>query len=437
MNLDVFNQWIASHPQWLGMIVFLVAFLECAAVVGLVLPGVLMLFALAVLAGGGALGLGETLFLAFAGGMLGDLSSYWLGRRFHQDIRRLPLLRSHPEWLAGAEGFVARYGVASLLVGRFIGALRPFLPLVAGMLDMPFGRFLAVSILAAAGWSVAYLLPGWTTGAALRLPLPEGFWPELAMIAGGLALLGAPLIHANLRRHRHTTPIAAGLSLALLLALLIGWPHLDALDHGLMTLAQEERHPLLDQVMVAVTRLGDFRTQLIVGVLISALLLIFRQWRQAFFAGGALLATALANAGLKHLFARARPEVIADPLSAFSMPSGHASASFACFLVLGVLASREGSPRVRLTWLLLAMLPATWIAGSRVYLGAHWPSDVIAGALLAAGVCAAALGLAQWHQPLPALPKRVWWWIVPALLLVLGLSVSWDLNLAVARYRPL
>ena len=115
MSLDLFNQWIAGHPQWLGLVVFLIAFLECAAVVGLVLPGVVMLFAVAVLAGGGALGLGQTLLLAFAGGLLGDLCSYFLGRRFHQDIRRLPLLRHHPEWLAGAEGFVARYGVTSLV----------------------------------------------------------------------------------------------------------------------------------------------------------------------------------------------------------------------------------------------------------------------------------------------------------------------------------
>ena len=47
--------------------------------------------------------------------------------------------------------------------------------MVAGMCDMPFLSFAAVSLLAAAGWSLAYLLPGWATGAAIRLPLPEGF----------------------------------------------------------------------------------------------------------------------------------------------------------------------------------------------------------------------------------------------------------------------
>lgn len=175
MSLDSFNAWMAANPEWLGLAIFLIAFLECAAIVGIVLPGVVLLFGVAVIAGSGALSLGETLMLAYAGGVLGDLSSYWIGRRFHQNIRRLPGLRSHPQWITAAEVYFERYGIASLLVGRFIGALRPMLPMVAGMLDMPFGRFLGVSLIAAAGWAVAYLLPGWATGAALRLPLPEGF----------------------------------------------------------------------------------------------------------------------------------------------------------------------------------------------------------------------------------------------------------------------
>ena len=54
--------------------------------------------------------------------------------------------------------------------------------------------------------------------------------------------------------------------------------------------------------------------------------------------GRTLIGTALANGSLKWLFARARPEVLTDPLTTYSMPSGHSSAAFAFFLVLGVLA---------------------------------------------------------------------------------------------------
>ena len=51
MSLDSFNAWMAANPEWLGLAIFLIAFLECAAIVGIVLPGVVLLFGVAVIAG--------------------------------------------------------------------------------------------------------------------------------------------------------------------------------------------------------------------------------------------------------------------------------------------------------------------------------------------------------------------------------------------------
>src|SRR5690606_39774403 len=190
-----------------------------------------------------------------------------------------------------------------------------------------------------------------------------------------------------------------------------------------------------DRLMVIITRVGDFNTQLWAGVLLSLLLLLLRQWKAALFAILTLLGTALANGALKALFARSRPDVLLEPLSSFSFPSGHSSAAFAFFLTLGVLAGREQPPRMRLTWLLLACLPATAIALSRVYLGVHWPSDVLAGAMLAASVCAASLTLVQWRTPMPVLPARVWWLVLPASLGLLGAFTVWALPGAMGLYR--
>lgn len=433
--LDAFNTWLAMHPQWLGLALFLAAFTECLAIVGLVIPGTVLLLAIAVAAGSGALPLGQTLLLAYVGGLLGDLVSYAIGRRYHQGIRRLPGLRRHPEWLQRAEVFARDYGAASLLVGRFIGPLRPMLPMTAGMLDMPFGRFVLVSVIASAGWAVAYLMPGWTAGAALRLSLPEGFWPEAAIVAAGIALLVGTSVHCSLRGVRMTAPLMAALSAVALLAMFIGWPYLDAFDKGLMDVVQAERSPLGDYLMVVITRMGDFRTQLLAAVLLIVLLLMARQWRSGAFATLALLGTALGNGTLKALFARVRPDILAEPLTSFSFPSGHSSAAFAFFLVLGILAGRGQPPRLRLTWLVLAAIPATAIALSRVYLGVHWPTDIIGGALLAATFCAASLAIIQRRRPLGALAPRAWWLIMPSTLALLGLFAVWALPDALAVYR--
>lgn len=432
--LDSVTGWLAANPQWLAAAVFIVAFVECLAIAGLIVPGTVLLFAVAVLAGSGALSLSETLLLGFTAGVLGDIVSYFIGRHFHQNIRRLPGLRHHPEWIAGAEAYFQRYGIASLLVGRFIGPLRPMLPMVAGMFDMPFPRFAAVSLLAAAGWSVAYLLPGWATGAAIRLPLPDGFWPEAGIVAGSIAVMIGLSVTSSLRRHRHATAYIACLGLLILAGLFIGYPHLTALDQGVMTLVQEHRSPMLDELAVTFTLIGEFRNMLVFSALLTGLLLLTRQWRQAIFAGGTLLFTALGNTFTKQFFARVRPEVLSDPLTSYSMPSGHASGAFALFLTLAVLAGRGQPPRMRLTWLLLGCLPALTIALSRVYLGAHWPTDILAGAMLAACVCAASLWLSQRRTPLNAMPPKIWWLVLPAMVALFGFFALRHLPNAMLRY---
>ena len=433
--LDSITGWLAVNPSWLSAAIFLIAFIECLAIAGIIVPGTVVLFAVAALAGSGILPLSEVLLLGFLGGILGDAVSYFIGRRFHQNIRRLPGLRSHPEWIGGAETYFQRYGIASLLVGRFIGPLRPMLPMVAGMFDMPFPRFAAVSVLAAAGWSIAYLLPGWAAGAAVRLPLPEGFWPQAAVVGGGLAVLVGVSIQTSLRSKKHATQVMAATSAILLAAIFFGWPHLSQLDNGIMTLIQEHRSPVLDQFVIVVTGMGDFRTQLYAAALLLVLLLVTRQWRHAAFACIATLGTALANGSMKWLFARARPEVLLEPLTTYSMPSGHSSAAFAFFITLAVLAGRGQPVRLRLTWLMLGGMPAISIAMSRVYLGVHWPTDVLAGMLLAFTFCAISLSIIQRKSSLTALPVRIWWLVLPSLVALFSISALHSLPHAVLRYQ--
>ncbi|MBI6619533.1 MULTISPECIES: bifunctional DedA family/phosphatase PAP2 family protein [Pseudomonas] len=432
--LDSITGWLTVNPQWLAVAVFVVACVECLAIAGLIVPGTVLLFAIAVLAGSGALSLGETLLLGLLGGLLGDLVSYFLGRHFHQNIRRLPGLRHHPEWMSAAESYFQRYGIASLLVGRFIGPLRPMLPMVAGMCDMPFPRFAIVSVVAAAGWTVAYLLPGWATGAAFRLPLPEGFWPQAGVVIGSIAVMLGLSVNSSLRRHRHASAIIASVGLVILIGMFIGFRYLTAFDQGLIALVQEHRSATLDEIAVTFTLIGELRYMLIVCSLVTGLLLLARQWRQAIFAGGTMLLTALANTGLKLFFARVRPEILSEPLTSYSMPSGHASGAFALFLSLAILAGRGQPPRLRLTWLLLGSLPALAIALSRVYLGAHWPSDIVAGAMLAATVCAAVLWLSQRQEPLRAMSPKVWWLVLPALMAAFSFFALRHLPHAMLRY---
>ncbi len=161
-------QTLHAHPEWVAVAIALLAFIECFAIVGLIVPGIVLLYAAAFVAGGGELGLWSALGCAFIGAVLGDSASYLLGRRFGPAIRVLPPFSNHPEWITRGEGFFIRHGTASIALGRFVGPIRPILPLIAGMLRFPNLRFHIVNICSALLWAPAYILPGFVLGASLQ-----------------------------------------------------------------------------------------------------------------------------------------------------------------------------------------------------------------------------------------------------------------------------
>lgn len=432
--LQTVLEWSNSSPYWLGAAIFITAFLECLALVGIILPGVVLMFGLAVITGSSSLGLPSALILAWLGGLSGDFLSYALGYRLQNKVPKLPLLRTHPQWIASAEIHFERYGALSLLLGRFIGPLRPILPLVAGMLSMPFARFSMVSIIAAAGWAVAYTLPGWMVGAALDLSPPQGFWLQATWVVGCLSVCAGLAIFVCLRGWRISSLVSATLSGIALLVLMLNWQHLSVFDNYLHDLSQLTRTPWLDHTMVVITRLGDFSTQFIVSFILCILLLLFRQFQALLFAGSTLATVAVSNYLFKHFFERARPSILLEPLQSFSFPSGHSASGFAFFLVLGVLASRQQPQRWRVLWLITALMPAISIALSRVYLTAHWPTDILAGGLLASVICSLSLMLIQIRQPITALRKKHWQIIIPTLALALAALLSWNLPTVLQMY---
>lgn len=104
--------------------------------------------------------------------------------------------------------------------------------------------------------------------------------------------------------------------------------------------------------------------------------------KRALWVAGAVLSGSLAVTLLKHLFGRPRPELI-DHLvgtQTLSFPSGHAANSALVYLTIAALASdHEPSRPARIYLLAVAIVLTLMIGLSRIYLGVHWPSDVLAG----------------------------------------------------------
>jgi undecaprenyl-diphosphatase len=162
----------------------------------------------------------------------------------------------------------------------------------------------------------------------------------------------------------------------------------------LLWLQNSFRNPILNPIMVFITHLGD------AGLLWTALTLLMLGFRKTRKVGVAsmismVIGLIVVNIVLKNWVARVRPYELIEGLNLmigkqhdFSFPSGHATNSLACAWVLFRQTPRKyGVP---------ALAVAILICLSRLYVGIHYPTDVLGGAAI--GICAACLSL--WLSPI-------------------------------------
>lgn len=167
-------QWAAQHPGWVLLFGCLLGFVEALALIGIFIPGILLLFMLGAVVGWDP-GLLAGLSAAVAvGAMLGDGLSYWLGLRYSSRIHSWGLLRRNPHWLGAGEDFFLRHGGRSVFIARFLGPLRPVVPLVAGSLGMRPAAFVPRMVIACLLWAPLMLLPGALFGESLELAAEFG-----------------------------------------------------------------------------------------------------------------------------------------------------------------------------------------------------------------------------------------------------------------------
>ena len=181
-----------------------------------------------------------------------------------------------------------------------------------------------------------------------------------------------------------------------------------AFDTGIMTalrrsgdLAQPIGPSWLPATMLDLTALGGTAVLTLLTVLATGFLIAQRKWRRAAFLVGAISGGALLNVVLKIGYARPRPAIVAHLVKVhdLSFPSGHAMNSAVVYLTLGVLLARAQSGRQVKLYLLGAAALLTLIVGvSRVYLGVHYPTDVLAGWTVGAGWATLCWWIAEWWR---------------------------------------
>lgn len=194
-------EFVKAHQDWAGAVMFITAFGESFAFLSLLFPGTTLLIAAGTLLKTGALPFWPVLIGAIVGAVLGDSVSYWIGRRFGASVGKLWPFTRNPELLPTGIRFFERHGGKSVFIGRFFGPVRAVIPLAAGILRMPRGRFQFANVTSACAWAPMLLLVGDLVGIlGSRL---FGSANTVVLVFAGLTLFGlAAVVWAALRGAR-------------------------------------------------------------------------------------------------------------------------------------------------------------------------------------------------------------------------------------------
>jgi membrane protein DedA with SNARE-associated domain/membrane-associated phospholipid phosphatase len=429
---------------WTYALVGVMAYLETGAFVGLVAPGETVVIAGGVIAGQGEIELVPLIGLVWTCAVLGDTTSFYLGRRLGRRFleRHGPRVKITPERLTSVEGYFDRHGGKTILIGRFIGLVRALAPFIAGASGMPYRRFIPFSIVGTGLWSTAFCVLGyifWRSFdqvAHLAGQAIFGFGLTVGVIVGIVVAyrrrseirawilaherhpLVRPLLAVWRPLHRRVFgPVArafvpqlrflwerltpGGLGLELTTAVAVGGVGLyvfglyamvlsgdlnaTPLDRELLDLGDSMRSTAAVDVAQVVTAFGSFAACATVIVITCVLLAVRRRPAEivVLVVGFTLIyfAVQLTKAGID----RPRPAAPLTDADSSAYPSGHAAYATAWIAAAVGFTRRLGLVGYA-ALVTCAIVLAAAIGLSRIYLRVHYWSDVAGGWGLGVGI---------------------------------------------------
>lgn len=395
---------------WAYPAVAFFAFLESAAFVGLVIPGETAMLLGGVLAATSQVSLFGMIAGGVTGAVLGDLAGYGLGRLAGPSVQSGRMGR----WVGGdrwdrAERLLERRGGPAVFLGRWVGVLRAVIPVAAGAVNMPARKFMIWNGFGGLMWASTVIVLGYLAGSSWqRVQNWLGAAALLVGLGGAVAAVVA-LGFTRSRKHETTEPasqdsdarpaprphraIVVRSMVITVFALVIGelsdnvtdGKGITAIDGPVLNWMLGHRTADLTGVMVIVTDVGGTAVVSAVATVVAGWLAWRHRWHDALLVAGTTLGAGLLIGVLKPLVGRSRPPMV-DQLvieTNQSYPSGHALAAAAVLGVLTVVLIRHLAGRVPRLLLTIAAATVTAAIGvSRLYLGVHWASDVIAGWLI-------------------------------------------------------
>jgi len=392
--MSIINDFLLGLPlplidHWGYLIIFLAAIFEALPILGTFFPGQTVVIVSGFFANLGILRLDATILAAASGAIIGDLLGYIVGRRYGGEFvsRYGKYFYFHQDKFEATRKLVLEHAGKTLVLGRFSPLTRAFAPLVAGMSRVKIFKFIIYDIIGGITWAASSVLIGYVFG--MGFSTAAKYFGRIIMVAVVvIVLLILAYRYLNRKRHIFMKNHLIFLSLNALSIYVFSKMVEDYFDKELtyrldLWLAQNIasiREPWLDKLMVFITTVFSPEGLLAVAILASVYYFIKKHWYRAALvflssAGGLAL-----GAGLKQLIDRPRPLGGLIEETGFSFPSQHALMALIFFSLL-ILLFGEKIKKFWLRYLFMAgNLALILLVGvSRIYLKAHYFSDVMAG----------------------------------------------------------
>jgi undecaprenyl-diphosphatase len=432
---ELLNDLSETLGDWTYLLVGALAFLETGAFVGLVFPG-----ETAVILGGAVAGQGETsivitIAVVWSCAWAGDTTSFYIGTRLGREfvMRHGPKVRITHERFEQVEGYFARHGGKTILIGRFIGLVRALAPFIAGSSGMRYRAFVPYSVLGTGLWATAFCLLGYFLSASLERATEIAgkgalvFGSAIAVIVAGVVI--SRYLHEpenrekvaariestpGLRRllpqlrfaWRRLTPGGLGLELTSLVAVLavssfvfVGYALIVSGNAGptpgdseAIDIVDSMRSGLLTDLAKLFTELGSGKVLVTLTVIACGVLAWRGLWTEFAALAVAVALILIAVPVAKEIVDRPRPEGGLVEVSGSGYPSGHAAHSvFYAWLALTVAIRARPGWRYGSALVATGLVVTALVGLSRVYLGVHYLSDVNGGwglGVLVFAICA-------------------------------------------------
>ena len=163
-DIGAVTLWLQQNPEWIIFGLCSAAFIESFALIGIIIPGVILLAAISGLAASTNLSIFQVVLLVYISSCLADISSFFIGKYLSRKIDHTWPFKKNPSWLEQGRVFFKSYGILGVFLGRFIGPVRPLIPITAGSLAMDVRTFILVDLASGLLWAPLYSLPGYFAG---------------------------------------------------------------------------------------------------------------------------------------------------------------------------------------------------------------------------------------------------------------------------------